>query len=224
MRQRKKSNPKKKWSRKPKELQSGKKGNAVGTDGHVDDNSEIILFNKPFQVLCQFTDEQERRTLAHYINEPGFYAAGRLDRDSEGLLLLTNDGRLQQQISHPRFKIMKRYLVQVEGEATEAILKKLSTGVELKDGKTAPARAVMVEQPKALWQRNPPIRVRNNIPTSWLEIAITEGRNRQVRRMTAAVGLPTLRLVRTHIGDYSVWDLQPGKYTKTKPDALLLGR
>ncbi|MEE9335073.1 MAG: pseudouridine synthase [Granulosicoccaceae bacterium] len=183
-----------------------------------------MLFNKPFQVLCQFTDEQNRKTLAHYINEPGFYAAGRLDRDSEGLLLLTNDGRLQQQISHPRFKIMKRYLVQLEGEPTEAVLKKLRMGVELKDGKTAPARALLVEPPKILWHREPPIRVRNNIPTSWLEIAITEGRNRQVRRMTAAVGLPTLRLVRTHIGDYSVWNLQPGKYTKTKPDALLLGR
>ena len=221
MRQKKKSRPKKKWSRKPKDMQTGKNPNA---DGHVDDNSEIILFNKPFQVLCQFTDEQERKTLAHYINEPGFYAAGRLDRDSEGLLLLTNDGRLQQQISHPRFKIMKRYLVQVEGEPTEAMLKKLRMGVELNDGKTTPARALIVEPPEKLWPRDPPIRVRTNIPTSWLEIAITEGRNRQVRRMTAAVGLPTLRLVRTHIGDYSVWNMQPGKYTKTKPDALLLGR
>lgn len=229
MRQRKKSNPKKKWSRKPKDMQRSTHASVHGhtagdVDGDAAEQSEIILFNKPFQVLCQFTDEQDRKTLAHYINEPGFYAAGRLDRDSEGLLLLTNNGQLQQQISHPRFKIMKRYLVQVEGEPTDAMLKKLRFGIELKDGKTAPARALIVEPPNALWQRDPPIRVRENIPTSWLEIAITEGRNRQVRRMTAAVGLPTLRLIRTHIGDYSVWKMPPGKYIKTKPDALLLGR
>ena len=227
MRQRKKTKPKKKWSRKPKEMQTGARADgriAGNPPGEASENSEIILFNKPFQVLCQFTDEQDRKTLAHYINEPGFYAAGRLDRDSEGLLLLTNDGQLQQQISHPRFKIMKRYLVQVEGEATDAMLKKLRMGVELKDGKTAPARALIVEAPNALWPRDPPIRARQNIPTTWLEIAITEGRNRQVRRMTAAVGLPTLRLIRTHIGDYSVWKMPPGKYVKTKPDALLLGR
>jgi len=217
MRNNKKAKPKKKWSRKPKAMQQKSQAQA-------DENSEIILFNKPFQVLCQFTDEQDRKTLAHFINEPGFYAAGRLDRDSEGLLLLTNNGQLQQQISHPRFKVMKRYLVQVEGEPTEAMLKKLRFGVELKDGKTAPARAVITEPPAALWDRDPPIRVRQNIPTSWMQIAITEGRNRQVRRMTAAVGLPTLRLVRTHIGDYSVWDLALGKYKKTKPDALILGR
>ncbi len=217
MKQRKKSKPKQKWSRKPIEKKRNQQAAA-------DENSEIILFNKPFQVLCQFTDEQGRATLAQYINEPGFYAAGRLDRDSEGLLLLTNNGQLQQQISHPRFKIMKRYLVQVEGEATEAALKKLRAGIELKDGKTAPAGASVTEPPATLWDRDPPIRHRQNIPTTWLEIAINEGRNRQVRRMTAAVGLPTLRLIRTHIGDYSVWDLKTGHYQKTKADAVLLGR
>ncbi len=217
MKPRKKSKPKQKWARKPIDKQRTQQAAA-------DQNSEVILFNKPFQVLCQFTDEQGRATLAQYINEPGFYAAGRLDRDSEGLLLLTNNGQLQQQISHPRFKIMKRYLVQVEGEATEAALKKLRAGVELKDGKTAPARALITTPDAQLWDRDPPIRHRQNIPTSWLEIAINEGRNRQVRRMTAAVGLPTLRLVRTHIGDYSVWDLSSGQYRKTKADAVLLGR
>ncbi len=217
MRQRKKSKAKKKWSRKPKELQREAQQRA-------DESTEIILFNKPFQVLCQFTDEQDRATLAKYINEPGFYAAGRLDRDSEGLLLLTNNGRLQQQISHPRFKILKRYLVQVEGEPSEAALKKLRHGIELKDGKTAPARVDVVTPPNALWDRDPPIRHRANIPTTWLEMAISEGRNRQIRRMTAAVELPTLRLLRTHIGDYSVWNLSPGQYKKTQADALILGR
>ncbi|MBD3820800.1 MAG: rRNA large subunit pseudouridine synthase E [Thiotrichales bacterium] len=176
---------------------------------------EILLFNKPFNVLCQFTDEPqyrgERETLADYIQRPGFYAAGRLDRDSEGLLLLTDDGALQHQISDPKHKQPKTYLVQVEGDVTPLAIKQLKTGVELKDGMTRPAMAKKINEPKWIWQRNPPIRERKNIPTSWLELTITEGRNRQVRRMTAAVGFPTLRLIRTKIGPYQLNNLQPGE-------------
>lgn len=177
--------------------------------------SNLLLFNKPFNVLCQFTDEPEyanqRETLANYIDRPGFYAAGRLDRDSEGLLLLTNDGKLQHQIAHPKNKWPKTYLVQVEGDVDKASIQQLKNGVELKDGKTLPAKARKVREPKWLWERNPPIRERKNIPTSWIELTITEGKNRQVRRMTAAVGFPTLRLIRTRIGDYQIGRLQPGE-------------
>ncbi len=171
----------------------------------------IILFNKPFQVLSQFSDEQGRATLADYLCAPGFRAAGRLDYDSEGLLLLTNDGALQHQIASPAQKRWKTYLVQVEGIVTDEALEHLATGVGLKDGPTLPARARRVEQP-ALWPRVPPVRERKSVPDSWLELSIREGRNRQVRRMTAAVGYPTLRLVRTRIGDWSLEGLAPGQY------------
>ncbi len=177
--------------------------------------SHLLLFNKPFNVLCQFTDEPQykgqRETLADYIQRPGFYAAGRLDRDSEGLLLLTDDGKLQHQIADPKHKQPKTYLVQVEGELTKQAIQQLQQGVELKDGLTQPAKARKMPEPKWLWPRNPPIRKRKNIPTSWLELTITEGKNRQVRRMTAAVGFPTLRLIRTRIGDYQLKNLQPGE-------------
>ncbi|KUJ75171.1 23S rRNA pseudouridylate synthase [Thiomicrospira sp. XS5] len=177
--------------------------------------SHLLLFNKPFNVLCQFTDEPQykgqRETLADYIQRPGFYAAGRLDRDSEGLLLLTDDGKLQHQIADPKHKQPKTYLVQVEGDLSKQAVKQLQQGVELKDGLTRPAKARKIQEPKWLWPRNPPIRERKNIPTSWLELTITEGKNRQVRRMTAAVGFPTLRLIRTRIGDYQIKNLQPGE-------------
>ena len=179
--------------------------------------SNLLLFNKPFNVLCQFTDEPEfkeqRETLADYINQPGFYAAGRLDRDSEGLLLLTDDGKLQQQIANPKTKQPKTYLVQVEGEIGKEAIKKLQQGVKLKDGLTRPGKARKVSQPKWLWERNPPVRERKNIPTSWLELTITEGKNRQVRRMTAAVGFPTLRLVRIQIGQWKLGNLALGEST-----------
>ena len=175
------------------------------------EQSSVLLFNKPFGVLCQFTDAEGRATLADYIDAPGFYAAGRLDRDSEGLLLLTNDGTLQQRISHPRFKLTKRYLVQVDGEIDDAALQSLRRGVQLKDGPAKATRVRRVDEPDHLWERDPPIRVRRNIPTSWLEISLREGRNRQVRRMTAAVNFPTLRLIRTHIGPHEVWPLASGE-------------
>ncbi|WP_373016865.1 rRNA large subunit pseudouridine synthase E [Thiomicrorhabdus sp.] len=177
--------------------------------------SQILLFNKPFNVLCQFTDDpqyqDQRETLANYIKMPDFYAAGRLDRDSEGLLLLTDDGKLQHLISDPKHKWAKTYLVQVEGEATVQAVKQLQQGVKLKDGMTKPAKVKKINQPQWLWERTPPIRERKNIPTSWLEITISEGKNRQVRRMTAAVGFPTLRLIRTRIGDFQLKNLQPGE-------------
>ena len=177
--------------------------------------SHLLLFNKPFNVLCQFTDESkqaaERETLAKYIEQKGFYAAGRLDRDSEGLLLLTDDGKLQHQISDPLHKLPKTYWAQVEGDITKEAITLLKQGVELKDGLTRPALAKKMIEPKWLWQRNPPIRQRENIPTSWIELTITEGKNRQVRRMTAAVGFPTLRLVRAKIGDWTLQGLEPGE-------------
>ena len=171
--------------------------------------AEIILFNKPCGVLSQFTDTAERATLADYLDAPGFRVAGRLDLDSEGLLLLTDDGRLQQLIANPRHKLWKTYLVQVEGNADDAALRALAQGVELKDGRTLPAHVQRIAPP-ALWPRQPPIRVRREVPDSWLELRIREGRNRQVRRMTAAVGYPTLRLVRIRIGDWTLGELAPG--------------
>ncbi|MFT6304495.1 MAG: 23S rRNA pseudouridine2457 synthase [Pseudomonadales bacterium] len=180
----------------------------------------LLLFNKPFGVLCQFTDNDGRDTLANYIREPGYYAAGRLDKDSEGLLLLTNDGTLQQRISHPRFKLPKTYLVQVEGVMTDDALKQLQQGVPLNDGQARAVSAERTTEPVSLWPRSPPIRVRQAIPTSWINITLKEGRNRQVRRMTAAVNFPTLRLIRTSIGGCSVWPLTPGQSVFKAPDDL----
>ena len=171
----------------------------------------LILFNKPFNVLSQFTDSEGRGTLADYLQAPGYRAAGRLDYDSEGLLLLTDNGRLQQQIAHPSKRTWKTYLVQVEGQVQDDQLDALRQGIELKDGTTRPARARAIAGP-ALWDRTPRIRFRKNDVTSWLELKISEGRNRQVRRMTAAVDLPTLRLVRVAIGDWSLQGLQPGEF------------
>ena len=174
----------------------------------------ILVFNKPFRVLSQFTDQQERATLSDYISDKGYYPAGRLDYDSEGLLLLTNDGQVQHQIANPRYKMPKTYWVQVEGQALPKQLQALRQGVELKDGWTRPARISQLDEQQVatkLWPRVPPIRQRQSIPTCWLSITISEGRNRQVRRMTAAVGLPTLRLVRVAIGHWRLDDLRPGQ-------------
>ena len=174
--------------------------------------SRLICFNKPYGVLSQFTAEGRWRGLKDFIDIPGVYVAGRLDADSEGLLLLTNDGKLQARISDPRHKMEKTYWVQVEGLPDEAALMALRQGVQLNDGPTRPARARAIPQPEPLWAREPPVRVRQSIPTSWLELVISEGRNRQVRRMTAAVGYPTLRLIRAAIGPYSLDGLAPGTW------------
>ena len=173
--------------------------------------AKLILLNKPFQVLSQFTTDTDKRTLADYLPIKNVYPAGRLDFDSEGLLLLTDNGRLQAQISDPRYKLPKTYWVQVEGEATEQHCHQLCQGVQLRDGPAA-ALSCQLMPPPQLWKRQPPIRVRQSVPDSWIAITIDEGRNRQVRRMTAAVDLPTLRLVRAQVGDYGLDGLQPGEY------------
>lgn len=173
--------------------------------------SNILLFNKPYGVLSQFTDNDGHRGLRHFIAEKGYYPAGRLDLDSEGLLLLTDDGKLQARISDPRHKLAKTYLVQVEGLASEEQLRQLALGVQLRDGRTLPAEAREIPEPR-LWERDPPVRFRKSVPTSWIELKIREGKNRQVRRMTAAVGLPTLRLVRWAIGSWTLGEMQPGQY------------
>ncbi len=173
--------------------------------------ASLILFNKPFGVLSQFTSEENRPTLKEYIKIPHVYPAGRLDHDSEGLLLLTDDGQVQHHIAHPAHKLPKTYWVQVEGAPNSYALTKLRQGVELNDGMTQPAEARLIAAPK-LWERDPPIRSRQNIPTQWIEIVITEGKNRQIRRMTAAVGHPTLRLVRVKIGNWTLEGIEPGKY------------
>ena len=174
--------------------------------------SRLICFNKPYGVLSQFTAEGCWRGLKDFIDVPGVYVAGRLDADSEGLLLLTNDGQLQAHISDPRHKMEKTYWVQVEGQPDESALAALRQGVRLNDGLTRPARARPMSEPAPLWLRDPPVRVRQHIPTSWLELVIAEGRNRQVRRMTAAVGHPTLRLIRAAIGPYDLQGLVPGTW------------
>ncbi|GAA0685534.1 rRNA large subunit pseudouridine synthase E [Marinobacterium maritimum] len=174
--------------------------------------SKILLFNKPFRVLTQFTDQEDRSTLADFIKVPGVYAAGRLDYDSEGLLILTDDGRVQHQLANPAFKMPKTYYAQVDGLISDEAIERLRRGVTLKDGPTRPAQAQRVSEPDWLWPRTPPVRYRKEQPTSWLQLTITEGRNRQVRRMTAEVGFPTLRLIRWSIGSWSLEQLPPGQW------------
>lgn len=184
--------------------------------------SRLILFNKPFDVLCQFTDAgtpTSRATLSAFGLPPGVYPAGRLDRDSEGLLLLTDDGRLQARIADPRHKMEKTYLVQVEGAPTEADLAPLRQGLTLADGPTRSAGARLIDPP-ALWPREPPVRFRKTVPDAWIELTLREGRNRQVRRMTAAIGFPTLRLVRWRIGPWTVADQAPGTWRDVPPEGM----
>jgi len=179
-------------------------------------DTKLILFNKPFDVLSQFTDSSStgstRKTLSEFIDVPKVYAAGRLDKDSEGLLVLTDNGKLQAKISNPKHKMPKTYWVQVEGIPSRAALQSLRDGVLLKDGMTRPAKVQAIPEPDTLWPRTPPVRFRKTVPDSWLEITITEGRNRQVRRMTAAIGHPTLRLIRYRIGDWTIDGIDNGNW------------
>ena len=184
----------------------------AGKGANNGESAKLLRFNKPYGVLSQFTPEGRWRGLKEFIDLPGLYACGRLDADSEGLLLLTSDGALQARISNPKYKMEKTYWVQVEGTPADAALAALRSGVQLNDGMTLPAQARQIDQPPGLWARTPPVRVRQSIPTAWLELCITEGRNRQVRRMVAAVGLPCLRLIRSKIGPYALDDLAPGLY------------
>lgn len=176
--------------------------------------SKLILFNKPYGVICQFSHDDNHPSLAEYIPIKKVYPAGRLDHDSEGLLLLTDDGSLQNKITHPKNKMAKTYWVQVDNQITNTAIQQLSKGVELKDGLTLPATVKLITEPDNLWPRTPPVRFRKNIPTSWIEITIKEGRNRQIRRMTAKAGFPTLRLIRYKIGDWNLDELKPGEYKK----------
>lgn len=174
----------------------------------------LLLFNKPFGVLSQFSDKEGRTTLSDYISDNNAYPAGRLDKNSEGLLLLTDDGKLQQHISHPKFKLDKHYWVQIEGEINHFCINQLARGILLNDGMTKPARILQINEPKGLWERLPPVRYRKTIPTQWLHITLHEGRNRQIRRMTAAVNHPTLRIIRHQIGPWNVQGLKPGEHVK----------
>ena len=180
----------------------------------------LILLNKPFQVLTRFTSDDDRTTLSDYINAPGFYPAGRLDYDSEGLLLLTDDGRLQAELSHPRWKVSKTYLVQVEHTPDQHAIASLAEGIQLNDGITLPAEVEIIDEPEWLWPRVPPIRFRKMIGTAWLKLSIREGRNRQVRRMTAAVGHPTLRLIRYGIGPWTIEGLASGQWRHSTAEEL----
>lgn len=175
----------------------------------------VILFNKPWGVLSQFTDDNGARTLAEFIDRPSVYAAGRLDKDSEGLLVLTDDGRLQAKIADPKYQISKTYWVQVEGAPVDVDLALLRTGIKLKDGMTAPAKLRLIDPPAGLWPRDPPVRFRKSVPDCWIEITISEGRNRQVRRMTAAAGFPTLRLIRYRVGNWTLDGLLSGTWRET---------
>lgn len=187
--------------------------------------ARLIALNKPFDVLSQFTDKglegTKRATLSDFVKVPAVYPAGRLDRDSEGLLLLTDDGKLQARIADPRNKMAKTYLAQVEGEITDEAIDHLRRGIELKDGMTRPAKARRIAEPKMLWERTPPVRYRKSVPDSWLELTISEGRNRQVRRMTAHVGFPTLRLIRVAIGPYTIGALKSGEWRDEDPSKAL---